>query len=121
MAGNAGAIRAEVVLVSHKSVDDDHRWVYLDIGRFGGLAETEGEAIRYPIRTPHDGTQLGPCIVAGPTCDSADVLYERNKYLLPLLLTAGDTVLLESAGVYTSTYSSVAFNGFEPLKSFILD
>ena len=27
------------------------RWVYLDIGRFGGLAETEGEAIKYRITT----------------------------------------------------------------------
>ena len=27
------------------------RWVYLDIGKFGGLAETMEEAIRYPILT----------------------------------------------------------------------
>ncbi|MEM6303711.1 MAG: type III PLP-dependent enzyme, partial [Pseudomonadota bacterium] len=43
----AGHIAAEVPLVARKSEDDLHRWVYLDIGRFSGLAETEGEAIRY--------------------------------------------------------------------------
>jgi ornithine decarboxylase len=32
-----------------KSANDDARWVYLDIGKFGGLAETMDEAIRYPI------------------------------------------------------------------------
>ena len=51
------------------------RWVYLDIGKFGGLAETMDESIRYPIKTPHDGDEVGPCVLAGPTCDSADVLY----------------------------------------------
>ena len=51
MVGNAGVIEAEVVLVSKKSREDEVRWVYLDIGKFGGLAETMDEAIRYPIRT----------------------------------------------------------------------
>ena len=55
MVGNAGVIEAEVVLISKKSEDDDVRWVYLDIGKFGGLAETMDELIRYPIQTPRDG------------------------------------------------------------------
>jgi ornithine decarboxylase len=42
--------QAEVVLVSKKSDEDDVRWVYLDIGKFGGLAETMDEAIRYNDR-----------------------------------------------------------------------
>ena len=80
MVGNAGVIEAEVVLVSKKSEEDDVRWVYLDIGKFGGLAETMDESIRYPIRTPRDGDALAPCVLAGPTCDSADVLYEKQPY-----------------------------------------
>ena len=59
MVGNAGVIEAEVVLVSKKSEEDDVRWVYLDIGKFGGLAETMDESIRYPIRTPRDGDDAG--------------------------------------------------------------
>jgi ornithine decarboxylase len=118
MVGNAGVIEAEVVLVSNKSEHDNVRWVYLDIGKFGGLAETMGESIRYPIRTPRDGDKVGPCVLAGPTCDSADVLYERRPYDLPISLEIGDRVLIEGTGAYTATYASVAFNGFAPLRTF---
>ncbi len=52
MVGNAGTIEAEVILISKKSEQDTMRWVYLDIGKFNGLAETMDEMIRYPIRTP---------------------------------------------------------------------
>jgi ornithine decarboxylase len=117
MVGNAGVIETEVVLVSKKSEEDEVRWVYLDIGKFGGLAETMDESIRYPIRTPRDGADMSPCILAGPTCDSADVLYEKQPYPLPVSLEIGDKLLIEGTGAYTSTYSSVAFNGFPPLKT----
>jgi len=119
MVGDAGVLKAEVVLVSRKSRDDRLRWVYLDVGKFGGLAETMDEAIRYPIKTPRAG-DTGPCVVAGPTCDSADVLYERTPYELPLTLTVGDEVLIEGTGAYTTTYSAVAFNGFSPLQSYVI-
>ena len=120
MVGDAGVIKAEVVLVSKKAENDPLRWVYLDIGKFGGLAETMDEAIRYPIRTRHDGDAKSPCVVAGPTCDSADVLYEKTPYELPVSLSIGDEVLIEGTGAYTTTYASVAFNGFEPLKSYVI-
>jgi len=118
MVGNAGIIETEVVLVAKKSEEDEVRWVYLDIGKFGGLAETMDESIRYPIRTPRDGDETGPCVLAGPTCDSADVLYEKQPYALPVSIEIGDKVLIEGAGAYTATYSAVAFNGFPPLKTF---
>ena len=118
MVGNAGMIEAEVVLVSKKSEQDQNRWVYLDIGKFGGLAETMDESIRYPIKTPRDGGEVGPCVLAGPTCDSADVLYEKRPYDLPISLEIGDKVLIEGTGAYTATYASVAFNGFAPLRTF---
>ena len=120
LVGDAGMIEAEVVLISKKSDDDTVRWVYLDIGKFGGLAETMEEAIRYPIRTPRDGDKTAPCIIAGPTCDSADVLYEKTPYPLPVSLEIGDKLLIEATGAYTTTYSSVAFNGFPPLKSYVI-
>ncbi len=120
MVGNAGVIKAEVVLVSRKADNDNLRWVYLDIGKFGGLAETMDEAIRYPIRTARDWDRMEPCVLAGPTCDSADVLYEKTPYPLPVSLTIGDEVLIEGTGAYTTTYASVAFNGFEPLRSYVI-
>jgi ornithine decarboxylase len=118
MVGNAGVIEAEVVLVARKSETDEVRWVYLDIGKFGGLAETMDESIRYPIRTPRDGDGVGGCVLAGPTCDSMDVLYEKEPYPLPISLEIGDKVLIEGTGAYTATYSAIAFNGFPPLKTY---
>jgi ornithine decarboxylase len=120
MVGNAGVIEAEVVLISKKSDNDKVKWVYLDIGKFNGLAETMDEMIRYPIRTPYDGVATEPCVVAGPSCDSVDVLYEREPYWLPVSLEIGSKVLIEGTGAYTTTYSSVGFNGFPPLKSYVI-
>ena len=115
--GSAGCIVAEVLLVSRKSPRDTIRWVYLNIGRFGGLAETECEAIKYQFLVPgKESSETSECIIAGPTCDSADVLYEDNKVMLPLDLKAGDKFIIKSCGAYTSTYSTVAFNGFPPLE-----
>ncbi|ADZ71422.1 type III PLP-dependent enzyme [Polymorphum gilvum] len=120
MVGDAGLIEAEVVLISRKSADDAVRWVYLDIGKFHGLAETMDEAIRYPIRTARDGDETAPCVLAGPTCDSVDVLYEKTPYELPVSLSIGDKVLIEACGAYTTTYSTVGFNGFAPLASYVI-
>ena len=55
------------------------RWVFLDAGVFTGLVETIEEAIRCPVTTSRDrdGGPRVPCVLAGPTCDSADVLYEQ--------------------------------------------
>ncbi len=115
LVADAGVVAAEVVLVSRKAKDDPVRWVYLDIGRFGGLAETEGESIKYAFRTPHDGEPEGPVTIAGPTCDSTDTLYEKSNYRLPLALDCGDRVELLATGAYVTTYASQAFNGFKPL------
>jgi ornithine decarboxylase len=118
--GDAGVIQAEVILISQKSYDDKRRWVYLDIGKFGGLVETIGEAIRYRVKTPGDGGETGPVVLAGPTCDGEDVLYDKAGYELPLDLKAGDKIEFQSAGAYTTTYCSVGFNGFPPLKAYYI-
>ena len=41
-----GVLESEVILIKEK---EDKRWLYLDVGRYSGLAETEGEAIKYKI------------------------------------------------------------------------
>ncbi|MBF0391377.1 MAG: type III PLP-dependent enzyme [Alphaproteobacteria bacterium] len=120
MVGDAGILQSEVVLISRKGYDDDKRWVYLDVGKFGGLAETMDEAIKYRIRTSHDGAAVGPVVLAGPTCDSADILYEKAGYEMPLDLAVGDKVEILSTGAYTTTYSAVNFNGLPPLKAYYI-
>jgi ornithine decarboxylase len=112
--GDAGTLVATVLGVVRRG---DTRWVYLDAGVFSGLVETLDEAIRYRLTTSADGGPAGPCVLAGPTCDSVDVLYQRNPVELPLALGEGDTVLLHAAGAYSSCYSTVGFNGFAPLPT----
>ncbi len=120
LVGDAGLLEAEVVLISRKSSADPVRWIYLDIGRFGGLAETEGEAIDYALQTPHDGKASGPAVLAGPTCDSVDILYQRDGYEMPLDLAIGDRVRFLSTRAYTTTYATVGFNGFDPLPAYYI-
>jgi ornithine decarboxylase len=120
LVAESGMIRSEVVLVSRKSDTDTRRWVYLDIGRYGGLAETENEAIAYELRTSKDGDVEGPVVIAGPSCDGDDVIYQRTPYTMPMSLQAGDYVDILSTGAYTQSYSSVAFNGFPPLRTYFV-
>jgi ornithine decarboxylase len=120
IAGDAGIIQTEVVLVAEKSREPDRRWVFVDVGKFGGLPETFQEAIQYRITTPHDGGPAGPVVLAGPTCDEVDVLYDAAGYLLPLALGIGDRIEFLSTGAYTATYASIGFNGFPPLSEYYI-
>ena len=112
--GSAGTVHCEVVSV--RTGTDGRRWVYLDIGRYGGLAETENEYIRYRLRTQRDGDAVEDAVIAGPTCDGDDVLYQ--SYPLPVTLRAGDRIEIADAGAYTASYASVSFNGFAPLPTY---
>ena len=95
------------------------RWVFVDAGVFTGLVETLDEAIRYRLEVPGVGGKSGPCVLAGPTCDSADVLYETTPVSLPLTLAEGDELRIHAAGAYSTCYSTVGFNGFAPLPTVI--
>jgi ornithine decarboxylase len=114
---NAGILVSEVVLIARKSHTALHRWIYTDVGKFSGLIETLDESIKYPIYVEKTG-ELEEVVIAGPTCDSADIMYEQYKYGLPLNLAIGDRMYWFSTGAYTTSYSAVEFNGFPPLKSY---
>lgn len=119
LVGDAGVIVSEIVLISRKSTTALERWVYTDVGMFNGLIETLGEAIKYPLQTSKEGP-VEEVILAGPTCDSLDIMYEHHKYELPLSLEIGDYIYWYSTGAYTTSYSSIEFNGFPPLDYYIL-
>jgi len=104
------------VLISQKSFGDEKRWVYLDIGKFNGLAETADGSIKVP--PPHPGPTAGRRVRGdrGPTCDSADILYEKADYSPASGSEVGDKIEILSAGAYTTTYASVGFNGFPPIQ-----
>jgi ornithine decarboxylase len=121
LVGDAGIIQSEVVLIADKGDGGDKRWVYLDVGKFNGLAETMGESIKYRIEAPaaRRGRAV-PVVIAGPTCDSADILYERTEYRLPEDLAVGDKIAILATGAYTASYASVGFNGFPPLPTYCI-
>lgn len=120
LVADSGVLISEVVLIARKSRTALNRWIFMDVGKFSGLIETLEESIKFPIFTDRRG-ETEECIIAGPTCDSQDIMYEDFKYDLPLNLAIGDRVYFLSTGAYTASYSSVEFNGFPPLKTYFID
>lgn len=123
LVGDSGILTSEVVLISRKNNTALNRWVYLDTGKFNGLIETLGESIKYPVVTLKDSpdAKTGEVILAGPTCDSMDIMYEDCKYRLPLDLKIGDKLYWLTTGAYTASYASVCFNSFPPIKSYFME
>jgi ornithine decarboxylase len=91
------------------------RWVYLDAGVFHGLMET-AEGLEYQIRSERGGAEI-PCTVAGPTCDSVDVIAKDR--ILPAELQTGDYVYVPNAGAYSTAYAT-SFNGFPSPDTVVL-
>ncbi len=123
LVGDSGILTTEVVMISRKNNTALFRWVYLDTGLFNGLIETLNESLKYPIVTDKDDEckKRGDVVLAGPTCDSMDIMYEDYKYSLPTNLKPGDRVYFLTTGAYTSSYASVEFNGFPPIKTYIME
>jgi ornithine decarboxylase len=122
LVGDAGILTSEVILTSRKNNTALNRWVYVDAGKFNGLIETLDESIKYPVVVEgyEKDAKEGEVIIAGPTCDSMDIMYENAKYKLPTGLKSGDKLYWLSTGAYTSTYASVGFNGFPPIKTYFM-
>jgi len=116
LVADAGLLVSEIVNISRKSKNNIYKWVFLDVGKFGGLIETIDESIKFPIFFDREGL-ADEIILAGPTCDSMDIMYENYKYHMPENAQPGDRVYIFTTGAYTQSYSSVNFNGFPPLKA----
>ncbi len=119
LVADSGIIVSEIVNISKKSKSNLYLWVYLDVGKFGGLIETIDESIKFPIYFDRQGL-AEEVILAGPTCDSMDIMYEHFRYHMPETSQPGDKVFIFTTGAYTQSYSSVSFNGFPPLRSELL-
>ena len=104
MVSDAGYFICRIVGTTTRS---GKRWMYLDAGLFGGIIETT-EGLKYKLRTDRSGPDVS-WTVAGPTCDSIDVVLRDE--LLPSDLQEGDFIYIRNAGAYTTAYAS-QFNGF---------
>lgn len=113
-----GAIRCQVMRVSQRQQNngEQHYWLYLSCGKFNGLYETD--ALRFNMVFPDhsDDEPRVPAILAGPTCDSDDVLSHKHQPIaIPQSLKSGDVVWIFGCGAYSHSYNMTAFNGFTPL------
>ncbi len=113
VAAPAGMAVTRVLAVA---VRRGRRWCYLDLGRFGGLAEAEGEAIPYEFINLDRRGDESDFVVAGPTCDGADVICEHRSARLPVETRAGDLIAIPMSGAYTAVYASHSFNGMPGLS-----
>lgn len=120
IAAESGVLVSEIIQINKKSENNLYRWVFLDVGIFNGLTESLNESIKYPIFFDKEG-ETEKIILAGPTCDSIDILYENYKCKMPCTSKSGDRVYILSTGAYTQTYSTIGFNGFPPLRAYILE
>lgn len=120
LVGDCGVVVSQVIRKSVKSAQQN--WLYLDVGVFSGLIETLGESIKYPIYVVQDPSceLFQSYVLSGPTCDSMDILYENFLYSLPKKISEKSLVYIFSCGAYTSSYSSVGFNGFPPLPTYVI-
>ena len=105
-----------VASVLGREVRAGENWVYLDVGAYNGLMETQQTVgqWRFPLWTSRaDHAQVAhlPFTVTGPSCDSSDTMF--YGVALPSTIDVGDQVYIGSAGAYTLSYAS-AFNGFPP-------
>jgi ornithine decarboxylase len=97
-------------------------WLYLDVGAYNGLMETQQTVgqWRFPLwssRADHGAVEQVPYTVTGPSCDSSDTMFFGA--LLPITMSEGDRVYVGSAGAYTLSYAS-HFNGFPPPATFFV-
>ncbi|WBB64375.1 alanine racemase [Streptomyces sp. WMMC500] len=113
-----GAIRAHVARLSSRRHTDGGRdyWLFLSCGKFNGLYEVD--QLQYPLVFPSHGAaaELVPAVVAGPTCDSDDVVAGgRVPVQVPRAAASGDPVWILSSGAYAVSYMTRGFNGYGPL------
>jgi ornithine decarboxylase len=94
----AGPAAIGVATVMGRARREGHWWYYLDDGLYGSYSGQLFDHARYPVEVLRSGAELLPSVLAGPTCDSIDVIAEN--LMLPQL-KIGDLVIGRAMGAYT--------------------
>jgi ornithine decarboxylase len=103
-----GPAAIAVASVMGRARREGHWWYYLDDGLYGSYSGQLYDHARYPVEPLRAAPERLPSVLAGPTCDSIDVIAEN--LLLPQL-RAGDLIVGRAMGAYTWASSS-DFNFF---------
>ena len=104
----AGPSAIGVASVMGRAQREGHWWYYLDDGLYGSYSGQLFDHARYPVEPLRESDEKLPSVLAGPTCDSIDVIAEN--LMLPEL-KAGDLIVGRAMGAYTWASAS-EFNFF---------
>ena len=110
----------EVISVVGKAKRGAKTWYYMDDGVYGGFSGQMFDHASYPIAPlkPFDATgEFLPSVLAGPTCDSIDVIAEDIE--LPEL-EIGDILIGKQMGAYTIA-SATEFNYYPKPKIVVVE
>ena len=103
-----GPAAVGVASVMGRARREGHWWYYLDDGMYGSYSGQLFDHARYPVESLRNGEERLPSVLAGPTCDSNDVVAEN--IMLPHL-KVGDLLVGRAMGAYTWA-SATDFNFF---------
>jgi ornithine decarboxylase len=106
-----------VASVMGRALRDGRWWYYLDDGLYGSYSGQMYDHAVYPVDALLPGAQTHPSVLAGPTCDSIDVISENLD--LPKL-DMGDLIVGRVMGAYTWASAS-DFNFFPRATVLALD
>jgi ornithine decarboxylase len=103
-----------ITSVIGKSVRGGKTWYIIDDGLYGSFSGKVYDHTDFPLLAEGmDERPLNTCVVAGPTCDSTDVV-ARDQALPELDI--GELLLVPTMGAYTSASAS-DFNGLAQARS----
>jgi ornithine decarboxylase len=107
-----------IVSVIGKTHRNGRTWYFIDDGLYGSFSGKVYDHADFPLLAEDSGGRaVHPCVVAGPTCDSTDVV-ARDQFLPDL--DVGDLLLVPSMGAYTSVSAS-GFNGMDVARIVAID
>ncbi|MBV7264009.1 type III PLP-dependent enzyme [Photobacterium sp. WH24] len=106
-----------VASVMGQAERDGQMWYYLDDGIYGSFSGLMFDDAQYPLVTLKQDGEYAPSVLAGPTCDSIDVIAEN--IMLPKL-DNGDVIIGRMMGAYTSA-TATDFNFFKRAQTVLLN
>jgi ornithine decarboxylase len=105
-----------ITTITGRSSRGGVRWYYVDDGAYGSYSGQIFDHTVYPLQVFRDGDTV-PSMIAGPTCDSIDMVAENVE--LPLL-EVGDLLIGHQMGAYTAA-TKTRFNSLPDAQFVVFD
>ncbi|MCA9135300.1 MAG: type III PLP-dependent enzyme [Planctomycetales bacterium] len=107
-----------ITRVIGKNVRSGQPWYYIDDGIYGSFSGIHFDHASFPLLYRNQGNrEIGACVVAGPTCDSGDIV--SRDQMLPSL-EIDELLLVPTMGAYAGASAS-PFNGLPVANSVCID